>query len=219
MAFKEEVGKTGESFDETLFQRGLKASWAYFNALWKNEYRTPSAIESVTYFWNFLNLTYNELAINKIAKAFGDCILLEPPSLITGVKEVITDLYKMNITLGIISDTGFSPGLILRELLEKNGILQYFTYFSFSDETRVSKPHPLAFRTILEPIGISPAESLHIGDIEKTDIEGAKNFGMKAIRFSGDKTNEIYKENSEITVADAEISSWSEFWSEFQKMK
>src|SRR5690606_40365814 len=63
--------------------------------------------------------------------------------------------------------------------LESVGIAGYFDIYVFSDETGVAKPHPEAFRRAYEPLGCLPSEALHIGDIERTDILGAKSAGMK----------------------------------------
>ena len=213
--FVNEATKLGVKFDENRFQLGLKSSWEYFNNIWKNEHRTPSPIDTVSYFWKFMELPYNEESIENVALSFGDCILRHPPKQMVGVKEVISNLYENGYHLGIVSDTGFSPGVVLRKLLHNEGLLNYFTAFSFSDETGVSKPHPASFMKVLSALEHEQKESLHIGDIEKTDIEGAKKLGMRAIRYSGDTTNEIYKENTPDTIADAEIFSWDEFSDDF----
>ena len=38
---------------------------------------------------------------------------------------------------------------------------------------------------ILHDLNIGPEEAVHIGDLEHTDIAGAKRIGMKAIKFIG----------------------------------
>jgi len=126
-----------------------------------------------------------------------------------GVKESL-ELLKSKYKLGIVSDTGFSPGTVLRKLLENNSLISYFDVFSFSDETGVAKPHPKAYLTVLDALGCKPVDALHIGDIEQTDIEGAKKLGMKSIRFNGDTSFALTPEREEFTIADAEAESWSE---------
>ena len=42
----------------------------------------------------------------------------------------------------------------------------------------------------LATLNAKPAEAVHIGDIFRTDIVGAKNAGMKAIRFAGFNTGD-----------------------------
>ncbi|TAL70653.1 MAG: HAD family hydrolase [Bacteroidetes bacterium] len=208
-AFIKEADKYGIQFKADDFNEAIKKSWEYFNNIWKNDMRTPSPYESAEFFWKNLKLPYDKDSIKTLSEEFGNAILVNPPKLIEGVKDSLEILSK-KFKLGIVSDTGFSPGTVLRKLLEKNSIISYFDAFSFSNETGVSKPHPIAFMTVLNNFGCNPEEALHIGDIEQTDIEGAKKLGMKAIRFKGDTSYPLTPEREEFTIADAEAESWSE---------
>lgn len=208
-ALLSEIKKYGLEITEEMFNQALQASWQYFNNIWRQEMRTPSVRDSVAFFWKYLDLPTDGEAIERIAESFSRSVLDFPPKLIDGVKENLPKLAE-NYKLGIVSDTGFSPGMILRQLLDANGILQYFSSFSFSDETGVSKPHPQAYEKVLAELEANPHEALHIGDIEATDITGAKQIGMKAIRFSGDSTGYYSHERTTPTIADAEVFHWND---------
>lgn len=205
----ESLDQNGIAIKNDEFDRAIKASWAFFNSIWKNEHRTPAPVETVKYFFEYLKMPADESRVNKVAYDFGISIIEHPPCLVEGVKNAIETLQKQ-YKLAIISDTGFSTGKMLRKLLEKDDIIQYFAAFSFSDETGVSKPHKIAFDKILNELKILPTEALHIGDIEATDIIGAKNIGMKAIRFSGDPTAKLTAENPKVSIADFEAFSWQD---------
>lgn len=207
--FIKEIDKYEILIKPDEFNEAIKSSWEYFNNIWKNEMRTPPPVESAEFFWKKLNLPYNADSINVIANIFGDAIIAHPPKLMDGVSEALQELSKKYM-LGIVSDTGFSPGTVLRKLLENNSIISYFDVFSFSDETGVAKPHPKAFLTVLDALGCKPEDALHIGDIEQTDIVGAKKLGMKAIRFRGDTSFVLTPEREEFTIADAEAEKWDE---------
>ncbi len=191
------------------FNEVLSASWEYFNDVWLNQMRTPAPYETAEFIWKYLKLPYNEESINNISKKFGEAILDFSPNLIDGVKEALQKL-SLDFKLGIISDTGFSTGVHLKQLMDRNSILQYFSAFSFSDETGVSKPHPKAYKTILETLNVLPAEALHVGDIEQTDIKGAKELGMKAIRLSADIVNLESSDYDSDTQADAKAKTWND---------
>lgn len=206
----EEMDKHGILIKQDEFTKAMYSSWDFFNKIWKTEQRTPHPKETVEFFWDYLKLPASEDSIDEIIEKFADSILVHPPKLIDGISGLIENL-ATKYTLGIVSDTGFSPGSILKKLLEKEGLLHYFKAFSFSDETGVSKPHPKAFMKVLDELECSPSEALHIGDIEDTDIKGAKNLGMKAVRFSGDPTAKLSMENPTTSIADYEIFSWNEF--------
>lgn len=205
----EEIAKFNVKIEPEQFSEAMAASWEHFNNIWKNDLRTPAPKESVEFFIQYLSLPLQSDSVDRIVKVFAESILDYPPKLIYGVKEAL-DILSVKYQLSIVSDTGFSPGSVLRRLLDREGIKGYFKSFSFSDETGVSKPHQKAFLTALEPLGCLPENALHIGDIEFTDIAGAKKIGMKAIRFSGDKTAFLNLDNTNTTLADAEAFSWQE---------
>ncbi len=202
---------------EEEFNEAMRASWEYFNTIWRNDHRTPTPKETVEFFWKFLKLPHDEQAIDKLTIEFGECVLQYPPSLMDRIKENLT-LLVQDYKLAIISDTGFSPGSILKKLLEKNDILEFFDAFSFSDETGVAKPHKFAYYKVLNELNCKPENAVHIGDIESTDILGAKSIGMKAIRFSSDTPNIFSKENPETSLADFIAKTWDEIPSLIKKL-
>lgn len=199
---KHDINITTKDFDDAL-----AASWEYFNDIWINQQRTPKPKDTIEFFWKYLKLPHSESSIDKVTQVFSDSIINYPPKLIYNVAEAIKILAE-SYKLGIVSDTGFTPGVTLQKLLEQHDILNYFSSFSFSDETGVSKPHPDAFLKVLNELQVSPEEALHIGDIEKTDIKGAKQLGMYAIKFTGDPTT-IHRDANNITLADEIVTDWS----------
>ena len=110
---------------------------------------------------------------------------LAPFSLLPGAAETIPRLAAAGYRLGIISDTSLTPGRILREFLEEDGLLVHFGALTFSDETGYSKPDRRMFAATLAGLGAGPAEAMHVGDTPRTDIAGAKAMGMLAIRCAG----------------------------------
>ncbi len=206
-----QVDKYGLVFKQHELNEAMQASWEYFNNVWINESRTPSTAETVSFFWRYLKLPDDSSSVKIISDAFADSIIAYPPQLMEGAKDALIKL-SAEYQLAIISDTGFSPGTILRRLMRDNGVDKYFSAFSFSDETGVSKPDPLAFTHALRQLQRTPRETVHIGDIEFTDIKGAKNIGMKAIRFKGDLTMFTIKENPAETIADAEAEHWKDIY-------
>jgi putative hydrolase of the HAD superfamily len=204
-----EIEALGKNLSEEEFNSAMQASWEFFNHIWKNEYRTPAPDETVNFFWQKLELPESSDAVEKIVETFAESILHHPPRPMAGINEALNYL-RGKYRFGIVSDTGFSPGTVLRELLQREKLLEYFEAFSFSDETKVSKPHPKAFRTVLDHFGCEPAEALHIGDIEETDVAGAKKLGMKAIRFTGDETSFFGFNKADESFADYTSDSWAD---------
>jgi putative hydrolase of the HAD superfamily len=111
----------------------------------------------------------------------------DPPFLKDGVVETLEAL-KPRFRMAIISDSGITPGRIVREVLGDAGILDYFSSTVFSDEVGLCKPHSAMFERALEEVGAGPREAVHVGDLLHTDIAGAKAMGMKAIWVKTDET-------------------------------
>lgn len=107
--------------------------------------------------------------------------------IIEGASDVITRLRRSGLRLGVISDTGFSPGRVLRRFLDGAGLLQHFesAALTFSDEIGVPKPNPRIFRHALTGLGAQPGDTVHVGDLRATDVAGARAMGMGSIRFVG----------------------------------
>jgi FMN phosphatase YigB (HAD superfamily) len=66
-------------------------------------------------------------------------------------------------------------------MMEKQGILNYFDALSFSDEVKWVKPNVKLFQHAIDELGVSPEETVHIGDSMKGDVVGAINAGMRII--------------------------------------
>lgn len=206
---KSKLSELGLNISDEKYQTAMKEAWEFFNDIWRNEQRTISTYDSVIFFWRYFSAPQDEDIINEVVKIFEECILYYPPTLFDGASEVIRKLAS-KYKLGIVSDTGFSPGRVLRSLLDKYAILEYFSAYSFSNETGVSKPHPKAYLSVLNSLNCSPENAIHIGDIEETDIEGAKNLNMRAIRFAANQPD-FLSENIEFhTKADFIAKSWKE---------
>jgi len=193
--------------------------WGYFDDHWLNRQRTPTSEEMVREVYRRLELEIAEEAIMNVADIFSRGVLDHPPSLFPGVREGLAYL-RERANLALISDTAFSPGSVLKELMEQNGIAQFFDTFVFSDETGVAKPHPTAFLRALAPFDAPPHHAVHIGDIERTDIIGAKRAGMRAILYKGEHDTGDHTRNyaEEETIADAILNDWSALPDVFEQL-
>jgi len=96
------------------------------------------------------------------------------------VKMVLKKLDKQ-YKIGLISNSGITPGRILRKVLDKLEVLRYLDCTVFSDEMGYTKPHQLIFREAIKILQSNPHETAHIGDLLQTDVAGAKSFGMKTV--------------------------------------
>lgn len=117
------------------------------------------------------------------------------PYLNPDARETLQWLRKQNMRIGLICNTGITPGFALRRFLSQIGIAEFFDSMIFSDEVGIRKPDPRIFRQAAKELKSKPCELIHVGDNLKTDVWGAKNAGLKAIHFASDKGRDTQAEN------------------------
>jgi putative hydrolase of the HAD superfamily len=115
-----------------------------------------------------------------IVKQYEEAVLNDPPKLKEGAKETLEALRGV-VKIGLISDSGSSPGHVMRRILSDYDVLRYFDVAVFSDEVGLCKPNEEMFRAALDVLKVRPEETLHVGDLIKNDVVGAKRFGMRTV--------------------------------------
>lgn len=154
------------------------------NSVWREEHRTLAASERVTRILAHLDISLPDTAFVSLVASVEEGILEHPPVLIDGARKALETL-SHRYRLGVISDVGFSPGRMLKRLLAHHGLLDLFDSLVFSDEAGRAKPHIEVFERTARALLAKPEEIVHIGDLEYTDVVGAKRAGYHAIRFTG----------------------------------
>ena len=119
-----------------------------------------------------------------IERVYVESILDHPPRLLPGARKALADVRARGYRLGLISNTGRTPGSVLRTIMRNMGILEFFDVTTFSNEALVRKPAEGAFRSTLDKLKVIPKAAVHIGDDVDSDVAGAKRAGMRAIQVS-----------------------------------
>ncbi len=187
------------TLDDVKF--GLEEAYDLVASLW-HQHRGISVERCMQRFSEVLQLQLKAVDLDQLIACLGAAFLETPPIMMPHLKPVISRLSE-SYPLGIISDSALTPGSFARKLMARHGILQYFSAFTFSDETDYTKPQVVQFHSTLAQLNAEPAEAVHIGDIFRTDIVGAKNAGMKAIRFAG-----FNKGDGNDTLSDAVVDDY-----------
>jgi putative hydrolase of the HAD superfamily len=160
-------------------------TWAAWERVWRQEQRSMTFEDWMTELLSSLEAELPEETIANLRQPIEEMYLTtDEPELIPGVREVVSRLAE-RYRLGLISDTGITPGRVLREVLHRDGLLHHFEILTFSDETGRAKPRPEQFLETLSGLETVPEEAVHIGDLPETDLVGAQGVGMKAILFLG----------------------------------
>jgi putative hydrolase of the HAD superfamily len=124
--------------------------------------------------------------LNELSTAYVLPLFMLPPYLSPDVRETLEWLTGARKRVGIICNTGLTPGTELRRLLSQLGVAKYFHAMIFSNEVCIRKPDKRIFCLAAQALKTRPEEVVHVGDNLKADAWGAKNAGFKAIHLSSD---------------------------------
>lgn len=196
----------GFSKNRKLIKDAYLSSQKAFYSAWKNEQKYISAVERTESILKTLEINLSHKSKHNIIKRFEEIVLLAPPPLMNDSETVLKSLYD-NYRIGLICDSGMSPGKILRKVLEYHNVLKYFCCTIFSDEIGRNKPNPIVFRQALKKLEVKPTEAIHVGDLLETDIAGANAIGMKTVWFNWKNKSKKSKTN---VLPDYEINSLSQ---------
>lgn len=165
----------------------IAAAFAYadgrFNNCWQNRHYTPTTAARFSDVYTYLRLDLTP-GFAKLVTAVEQMEVNIPPDFLPGVAETL-DILARNYTLGIVSDTIYTPGRNLRHILKQAGLLAYFTGCVFSDEAGAAKPDPRVFEAASAKLGVPFAQMVHVGDREGNDVAGPLAVGMQAVLFTG----------------------------------
>lgn len=186
---REALDRLGEIYpvDYNIVFKAHEATWQACAAHWAAA-RDVSFEQQVCI---FLNLIQKGLAdridsarFEAIAHSYATAVLKHPPRLIEGVPQALKAMVEQGFSLGLICNTGRSPGKALRNLLDELDISSFFSAKLFSDETIVRKPDPAIFRLALAELGAQKDSAVHVGDSWENDVEGANSAGLRAVWVS-----------------------------------
>ena len=118
-----------------------------------------------------------------LVRDFEEAALAENVQPLEGAVDTLRALAGHNVRLALVCDTGFSPGRVVRQLLDRVGLLEWLEVQIFSNEAGATKPHPPVFHAALDGLGARPANAVHVGDLLRTDIAGAREVGMGTVRI------------------------------------
>lgn len=184
MVLRELLAAGGVHPAEEEIEQVYRAGFDLYMQAWEAG-RHFGAIDEVAYFLDHFAIpaaAIDQEAIEQAVRGIEEAARLGSIPLVDGVADTVPRLAEAGYKLGIISDTSLTPGRLLREFLAADGLLQYFSALTFSDETGFTKPDRRMFLRTLKALDARPAHAAHVGDTPRTDIAGAKSVDMLAIR-------------------------------------
>lgn len=205
----------GIELTEQQAQKLIDGAWQEHVASWRKGgiFGAPGAAE---WLWTQPEMTLaddpdhrlrDELTA-ELATAIEDGTSGEGTYVLDGAVEAIEAVKSAGIATALVCDTGFTPARFVRKFLPNHNI--ELDHYFFSDEVGAPKPLPPIFKAALAATGVRADRAVHIGDLRRTDIAGARNVGMATIRYTGIHDDQWHPEESRGREADAVLAHWSE---------
>lgn len=159
------------------------ASWQRCHELYWSADRDVPCRTQVEHFLEALDLPLEGMPLEALENAYARAAVEILPETVNGAPEVVAELKAAGFLIGLISNTGRTPGYALREVLEAYGFAKDFDAMVFSNEHGSLKPHRSIFDSLRESLGVSFEEMVFVGDNIYADIHGAQRCGMRAVHF------------------------------------
>lgn len=201
------LNEEGFARDRHIVEVEYSSTIDFFNEVWRKERRHMPVAKLTEFILNRLDVHLPAEVKSNLVKDFKAAIFNDPPPLVKDAKRVLESLHG-RYGIGLISNSGVTPGRNLRQVLNNHKVLQYFSCTVFSDEVGYHKPHPIIFRKAIGKLQVEASDAIHVGDILEADVVGAKAVGMKAVWFN--MTEKNWQKDEIQFVPDYEIENLTE---------
>jgi len=153
--------------------------------------RIANALESLGYCFD-VNSEVVAGATNAFCEGFMKYVRIDENA--KSALEKLHGKYK----LGIVSNLAIPE--CVDKLLEKHDLNRFFGVVVVSGAVNKRKPSPEIFEKALVKLGVSAENAVFVGDTVDTDVEGAKNAGMKTIYIERRPQKEVENTRPDQTI-------------------
>ena len=174
--------EAGRDLSQDEAGRAFDAAWSRHMEAWQEGVAT-GARQVATDALALLGFDDPHPALEHLTRSFEEASHSGDVQALDGARETLEALDRAGVACALVCDTGLTPGRVVRRHLDRQGLLGALIVQSFSDEVGAPKPDERIFAAALEPLGIAPERCLHVGDLRRTDVAGARALGMTSIRI------------------------------------
>jgi putative hydrolase of the HAD superfamily len=167
-------------------EHAYRALWQRCHALYWSEDVDVPCRRQIEHFLEELNLapqSFDEAMLEELEHAYAHAALDILPRAVEGAAETLAELKVRGFGVGLISNTGRTPGYALRRILESLGLANSIDVMVFSNEHGACKPRPSIFEELRRGLGVEYREMLFVGDNLYVDVHGAQRCGMRGVLF------------------------------------
>lgn len=127
--------------------------------------------------------SFAEPVLEALEDAYANAALEILPKTVDGAVELLAELKARGLRVGLISNTGRTPGNVLRAILERLGLAESIDVMVFSNEHGECKPQPSIFEELRRGLDVAYEEMMFVGDNLYVDVHGAQRCGMRGVHF------------------------------------
>jgi len=177
------LAKCGVELSVENLKRGYEESGFELQKVWDTQCEVPifNQIQLILRLAAGREINLEHSWNRPLEEAYVNPIFSLPPKLSEEVPFVLQAVRERGFKIGLISNTGRSPGTAIRQLLANYGVLKFFDAVVFSNEVMRRKPDHEIFDRASEMLGTKSEAIVHIGDNPAADFWGARNAGMQAV--------------------------------------
>ena len=174
------VDASGGRLDRTGAEELLRRAWLEHHRSWVGgvQFGAPGVARICA------DELGDDLLCDRLQEAFEEAGRHGTLVALPGAADTLVALRAAGIRTALVCDTGLTPGRVVRDFLSDLGLLAHLEFCAFSDEVGEPKPNPGIFKAALGAIHTDPSEAVHVGDLLRTDVHGARDVGMKTVRIT-----------------------------------
>jgi len=180
------LARSGFPAGAVQLDHAYRASWDVCQErYWSRDIDVPCRCQ-VEHFLEGLNLDPSSVGPSTLAtleEAYAMVAVDVLPALVPGADAVLRALRERDLRIGLISNTGRTPGYALRRILEKLELAPLFDAMIFSNEHGACKPQRSIFESLRSALGVRFEEMLFVGDNLYVDVHGAQQCGITGVHF------------------------------------
>ncbi|MEX1255856.1 MAG: HAD family hydrolase [Dehalococcoidia bacterium] len=184
----------GYAYEQDTIAAALKAFSTHHTAI-NAEGRDLAPPDRVDLLLELLDQGLASRVLDDDKRALGDAlagaIKRHPPIPVPGAHQILGAARRRGLVMGLVSNTGWSSGAVLRDLLSDQGLLHSFQVLTFSDEACLWKPATGMFTCTLDALAVEAGEAVFIGDWPEADVAGALAVGMWAVQIGDHRVDGI----------------------------
>ncbi len=176
----------GQSHSAERIEDAYRRLWRRCHELYWSEDLDVPCRRQVELFLEGLELdpaSFDEVALDEIEHAYAHAALDILPHPVAGAPEMLAQIKHQELPVGLISNTGRTPGYVLRQILDRLGLAQSIDVMVFSNEHGECKPRGSIFEQLRAGLGVEYREMMFVGDNLYVDVYGAQRCGMRGVHF------------------------------------